>query len=200
MARSTRCNIGIEGRVTLMLLDEDNRVVEKKQHHNVWTTVGREYQIGRMSNTTSIEGSSASPLRTDMIWYVGVGSGTQPISATVQEMVTPVIIDGTNYLQPVQQPFTNTVLATRYYTRIVTIFEKDDITYGGGPTSITLTEFGLFTNGHPAYGLTSWEYKGRTDNCLTNPLLACQYPIAYTCDTITKTDRFRLALVWELRS
>lgn len=182
-------DVTIHGYVTASLVNRRGKVVKRVSDHNIWTLIGREYQLKTMAKATA---PATDAIRNDLIAYVGVGSGVTVVSTQVTELVSPLPVNvGADMLVAVGDPiFVPT--PTQYYMRYLAEFDYADLSMDG---SVTITEYALYTNGHPLY--TDWNPGDRPITGVD----ATTYPVAYTClDSITKTDSVKLIVQWELRA
>ena len=181
------------------------RIIKGRRGHNIFLNYGREW----LSELTSLDVGGV-PFRSDRIRYVafGIGGTSQRFSvATIQALyggwvgytaptqkdtdptVTgleyPVEILLNDYYDDIKQPATFPQAGIVRYTAIV---GYNEISYPGGPTSVPLSEIGLFT-------------EGVTDQTV-KPVAAPpeRYMVAYnTFDTLSKTSSYVLQVDWELR-
>lgn len=160
--------------------------VARREGHNVWTTTGREYSALLKSYRPD-----ETAFRSDRIAYVGLGVGTQPETAGVTSLVTPVAFSEQNvWLKKIEHartifPEAGSRLTVRYTARFgVTDFPGAEV---------YITECGLFTDGHPvtfAQGARPTGLSAASD----------QSPVAYhTFAPIPKTSDIEIELIWELR-
>lgn len=195
-----------EVNVDITLRDRPNgRIVERRRGHNIFLNYGREW----LSELTSLD-SGAVPFRNDRIRYMalGIGGTSQLLSvATIQAIYTgwssyttpaqadtnpavtgleyPVEIVASDYYDDVSQPATFPEAGIARYTVVA---GYNEISYPGGPTSVPLSEIGLFTEAVPSQS--------------TPPTAAPpeRYMVAYnTFDTLSKTPAYVLQIDWELR-
>ncbi len=189
------------------VLRERGKIVpgSRREGHNVWTTTGREYlalMIGYKA-----PGSPNTTWREDRIAYIGVGSGAQTPDVGVQGLITPLAYLGTTFLAPLDLingvspsfPLTTGTTAVRTTIEYHRLFAEDEITLTVG-SSVTVSEFGLFTDGEE----TSWTTgavgptgPGR-DTSFANAAL--QSPQAYwSVEPFVKTDDLALDVSWQIR-
>lgn len=195
-----------ETNVEITLRDKPGgKVVEKRSGHNIFLNYGREW----LSELTSLDAGAAS-FRDDRIRYMAFGiAGTRQLVSvstiqslhsgwsgyttpaqddtdpTVTGLEYPVEIAASDYYDDVSQPATFPQAGIARYTCVVGYTE---ISYPGGPTSVPLSEIGLFTSAVPSQS--------------TAPTAAPpeRYMVAYnTFDTLSKTSAYVLQVDWELR-
>jgi len=146
-----------------------------REGHNVATVTGREYyaQIGTYSDYVA-----KTPVRTDRIFYMGVGDGAQPEVASVDQLASAVEWDIGKYLKPISSAeFPNDPATSVVY---LCEFLETDISIGAGGTQ-EIREAGLFTE---------ISDDAATDNA----------PLAYkNFEPLVKTTQFRLEVRWEIR-
>jgi len=180
-------------------------IVQRRRVHNIFLNYGREW----LAEFTSLD-TGGVPFRDDRIRYMafGIGGQSQLLSvATIQSLYSgwsgyttpaqvdtdptvtgleyPVEITSGDYYDDVSQPATFPEAGIARYTAIV---GYNEISYPGGPTSVPLSEVGLFTEAVPSQS--------------TAPTSAPpeRYMVAYnTFDTLSKTPAYVLQVDWELR-
>lgn len=181
------------------------RIVESRKGHNIFLNYGREW----LSELTSLN-TASTPFRSDRIRYMalGIGGTSQLLSvATIQALYTgwagyttptqtdtdpavtgleyPVEILSSDYYDDVSQPATFPAAGIARYTAIA---GYNEISYPGGPTSVPLSEIGLFTEGVSDQSIAPTEAPPE------------RYMVAYnTFDTLSKTPSYVLQIDWELR-
>jgi hypothetical protein len=155
-----------------------------REGHNIWTNAGREYDA--LKKTISV--APSTPYRTDLIGYIGVGTGTQTEDVNVLSLVTPVVVTAGIYLaalDPADFPLGSVKTVVRYKRT----FAINEITITGGSTA-NLSEIGLFTNGSP---LSSYAVNTR------NTAIGTDVPVAYkTFEPIQKRDTLEFEVQWEI--
>lgn len=177
------CNVRIRS-----ICKISGEVLHERQGHNVWTTVGREYSAMIKTYRRRV-GGNKEPYRSDRIAYVGLGSGTQPESVDVVNVVSPIAFSGNTWLKEINHnrtsfPNSGSRLAVRY------IAEFDESDFDGDQY---ISECGLFTDGHSVT-----HEVGHRETTLPNASL--QAPLAYhTFPPIPKTPNISIELIWELR-
>lgn len=179
------CNVKIIARDK-----QTNKILEEREGHNVWTLYGREYSC--MLKSYDINGSI---IRNDKIKYMGVGSGAQPETVNVKNLVNPLPINNNGQWLK-QLDFTKTSFSTESYKtsiRYVCILEETDIVGGDNGTNF-ITECGLFTDGLQLAPYT----RGQRSNSLATAF--DQSPVAYhSFEPIPKNPSIQLEIIWELR-
>ena len=181
------------------------RVIERRNTHNIFLNYGREW----LSELTSLD-SGGSAFRDDRIRFMAFGIGgtsqllsvatiqalyagwsgyTTPAQTDIDPTVTgleyPVEITASDYYDDISQPATFPEAGVVRYTAIA---GYNEISYPGGPTSVPLSEVGLFT-------------ELVTDQSVApSPAPPERYMVAYnTFDTLSKTSAYVLQVDWELR-
>lgn len=153
--------------------------------HNVFTNTGREYVAQRIS----LFGSGA--YRSDVIAYMGVGTGAQLEEPGVLRLTTPIqyntglfmaAIDSSSFpLYPVR--------TTVEYRRV---FGEGEISLLGQTQLVS--EIGLFTNGDPDqdYAFDSMPVGFDDSNAMA--------PVSYKAfEPIGKSNAMELEVIWQLR-
>ena len=192
--------------VDITLRDKPNgRVVERRRGHNIFLNYGREW----LAELTSLDVGGV-PFRDDRVKYMafGIGGASQLLTvSTIQSLYTgwsgyttptqddtdpevtgleyPVEVALNDYYDTISQPATFPEAGIVRYTAVAGYYE---ISYSGGPTSVPLSEIGLFT-------------ELVTDQSVS-PTSAPpeRYMVAYnTFDTLSKTSAYVLQVDWELR-
>jgi hypothetical protein len=181
------------------------RIVQRRKKHNIFLNYGREWLAELIALNTF-----STPFRSDRIRYMGYGIGgtsqllsvptiqalypgwagyTTPVQTDTDPTVTgleyPVEVLASDYYDDVSQPATFPAAGIVRFTSVV---GYNEISYPGGPTSVPLSEIGLFTESVPSQA--------------TPPLSAPpeRYMVAYnTFDTLSKTSAYVLQIDWELR-
>lgn len=165
-------------------------VLHERIGHNVWTNTGREYSC--LLKTRRVDGS---PYRTDLISYMGLGSGSQPETVNVVRVEDPIEFTPGTWLKPIADA--RTVFQTvsdgvRTAVRYVCTYSEADFMLNGA-SSVLISECGLFTDGSQE----TFE-RGLRDTNINAGL--AQAPVAYhSFDPIPKTSGIELEIVWELR-
>lgn len=195
-----------EVNVHITLRDKPHgRIVEERKTHNIFLNYGREW----LSELVALDASGAT-FRTDRIRYMAFGIGgtrqllsvstiqslyggwsgyTTPTQTDTDPTVTgleyPVEVTGSDYYDDVKQPATFPEAGIVRFTSIAGYYE---ISYIAGPTSVPLSEIGLFT-------------EGVTDQSVSPEAAPPErYMVAYnTFDTLSKTQDYVLQVDWELR-
>lgn len=173
------CNVLINVR-------RDGEIVDSRSGHNVWTNAGREY-----SCLVKTLNSAGQRFRSDSIFYMGVGVGTQVESPSVTRLVEPITYSGNQFLKPISHSLTTFPdNGSRLTVRYSTIFNPADL---ASDDVVYISECGLFTNGHA----TTFEV-GRRDT--TIGAAPQQSPVAYhSFEPIPKTSNVEIEIIWELR-
>lgn len=177
-----QCNVRVRA-----VCKKTGDVLEERVGHNVWTNTGREYSA--LVKTSRADGT---PYRTDRIHFVGLGSGTQPETVSVNSLVTPEPYSANIFLKEISHvntSFPNS--GSRLTVRYVTMYTALDFVNGANP--VMISECGLFTDGH-----ASTFASGQRATLMNDAQL--QAPIAYhTFSPISKTQDIALELIWELQ-
>lgn len=187
---------------------ERGKIVDRREGHNIWLDLGREY-LAQLISLTSF--SPDTPVRNDRIKYMGVGiGGTQqlalptanslPVSPpyvgnntqtdldpTVTTLERPVRISGSATAYPgiagdvwVGEVQVPPDLTNSTEVTFQRVFPSQEVSYGQF-LSIPLSEVGLFTSA-------------------ADPVNYLNNPVAYdTFDTISKTAAVDLEIVWTIR-
>jgi hypothetical protein len=182
-ALNEHCNVSIRA-----ICKSTGAILHERVGHNIWTSVGREYSA-LLKTYRGRVGANLVPYRTDKIAYVGVGTGTQPETVDVINLVSPIAFSGTTWLKEINHnktSFPNS--GSRMAIRYVVEFGEDD--FDG---NIYISECGLFTDGH-SIDFTP----GNRSTSVVDASI--QAPLAYhTFAPIPKTPNVSIELVWELR-
>ena len=184
-------NIGESCNVLVRAIKKDTReIVYERVGHNVWTNTGREYSC--LLKTADADGR---PYRTDLIAFMGVGSGSQPETVNVTGVESPVAFERGTWLKPIANARTSFQTVTdgvRTAVRYSCTFTETDFIFSGN-TSVLISECGLFTNGNQETFIAG-ERSTSVDQA------TAQSPVAYhSFDPIPKTSGIELEIVWELR-
>lgn len=180
--------VQVEGWVKLVMRERGKIVPGSfREGHNIWTNSGREYLALLMSIAPG-----PSRYRTDVIAYLGVGTGAQVEEAGVLGLVAPAAYSTGQFLAPLDIPPTFPLTPTRTTVRYRKIFAEDEITISLNST-VNISEMGLFTNGRQsdyAVGLRDLTMAGS----------ASQSPAAYKAlEPVGKKDSLQLEVSWEIR-
>lgn len=184
-----------EGIVTIcnvvLTLRERGKLVTMRKGHNVWTTVGREYDC-LFKAYNPINGLG---YRSDRVDYIGLGTGAQIESTGVTRLVTPTTIDGNRFLVQIDRTRTHFPLSpAKTAIRFVRVYGENDISWDGD--TVDITEAGLFTDGDPAQDFLP----GSRVDVVDIIHAEMQAPVAYhSFDPIPKTPNTELEISWELR-
>jgi hypothetical protein len=154
-------------------LTERGKIVpgSRRRGHNVWTFTGREYLAQVITPALGWAG------RDDKVNYMGVGEGSQPEVASVDQLVANIEYTSGLYLKAIQSiEFPNDPATSTAF-----LLEFDETEINDATTPKEIREIGLFT---------SDMLPGTPD----------QAPVAYkTFEPLTKTEQFRLSVRWEVR-
>jgi len=148
-----------------------------REGHNVWTVTGRTYLAQSIAYS---DYAALTPIRSDKVFYMGLGSGAQPEVASVEALANPVPYLTNQYMKPIQSAEfpTDPITSVAFNTE----FLEGEISIGAG-ASVELREAGLYTeneSGHVSDGLGA--------------------PVAYkNFEPLVKTTQFRLQVRWEIR-
>lgn len=195
-----------ESNVSVTLREEPNgRIVERRDTHNIFLNYGREW----LSELVSLDSGDAV-FRNDRIRYMAFGLGgtrqllnvstvqslfpawstfTTPAQEDTDPTITgleyPIEVTASDYYDDVKQPATFPQAGIVRFTAVAGYLE---ISYPGGPTSVPLSEIGLFTNAVSDQSVAP------------EPAPPARYMVAYnTFDTLSKTSSYVLQIDWELR-
>ena len=196
--------IHTEGWVRLFLRERGKIVPgSHREGHNVWTNTGKEYLALHQTIQPSPPSPPApypdpSPYRVDLIAYIGVGAGSQIEDPGVLSLQTPLSYSGGTgpgagtFLAPIQSasfPLTPSRTTVEYHR----VFAETEISQTV-PSSVTISEMGLFTSGDP----TTDRASGPRDTRLISA--AMQAPVAYkTFEPIVKRSDLSLEIYWQIR-
>jgi hypothetical protein len=165
-------------------------VLHERVGHNVWTNTGREYSC--LLKTMTPQGA---PYRSDLIAYMGVGSGSQPETVNVTNLVTPIAFQQGSFLKPIahaRTSFQSVSSGVRTAVRYTCVYTEEEFIFSGN-SSVLISECGLFTNGNQ----DTFVRGGRNTNI---DVARAQSPVAYhSFDPIPKTSGIELEIIWELR-
>jgi hypothetical protein len=177
------CNVEI-------IAKKDNKVVYKCDGHNVWTSIGREY-----SCLLKTYRPTGEPYRDDRIAYIGLGTGSQIESVSVDRLVNPIPFNASGaWLKRIDDVRTQFLQGTRKTSvRFSASFNTAEISFGNS-TLVEISECGLFTDGLNVEPYT----RGARDLTIANS--TSQGPVAYHAfDPIPKTPNLEIEIIWELR-
>lgn len=167
---------------------EGGKITAVRKGHNVWTNAGREY-----SCLLKVK-SAATPraIRQDYIEYVGLGTGTQPETVNVSQVVSPLAHQGNNWLKQINHIRTSFVNpGSRAAVRFVAEFSGSDMINANDEPPF-ISECGLFTSGNSAD-----PNQPRSIIIVDSGL---QVPVAYhTFQPIPMSNTTTIEIVWELR-
>lgn len=182
--------VEVEGWVSLCLRERGKYVPgSRRDGHNIWTNTGREYLALLMSIATP----PTTAFRTDLMAYIGVGTGSQLESASVLALASPVAFNTGVFLAALDVPPTFPLSPTRTTVQYHRIFVETDITITPGST-VNVSELGLFTNGDPG---SSYSPGSRN---VTIGAASSQAPNAYkTFEPVGKTSNLQLEVSWQIR-
>lgn len=187
---------------------ERGKIVDRRDGHNIWLDLGREY-LAQLISLTSF--SPDTPVRNDRIKYMGVGiGGTQqlalgaansaPVSPpytgtnsqtdtdpTITTLERPVRLSGSATSYPgisgdvwVGEVQVPPDLTSSTEVTFQRVFSSGEVNYGQF-LSVPLSEIGLFTSA-------------------ADPVNYLNNPVAYdTFDTLSKTAAVDLEVVWTIR-
>jgi len=184
-------NIGESCNVLIRTVKKDTReVVHERIGHNVWTNTGREYSC--FLKTADANGD---PIRSDLIFYMGLGSGSQPETVNVARVETPLAWEPGSFLKEIahtRTTFQTVAGGVRTAVRYTCVFTEPEFILSPG-SSVLISECGLFTNGNQ----DTFESGARDTNI---DQASSQSPVAYhSFDPIPKTSGIELEIIWELR-
>lgn len=209
----------MESNVVISIIDRSNKVVDRRESHNLFVDYGRDWLAHFISLNTG--GASFRSDHVELMAF-GIGGTSQQVASSTIRSTSGYNypgfpndwVGGSGSGDPAQTDTDPTVTALEwpveveasdYYdlisqpatfpgatgvVRYTSIIGYDDISFGSYPR-VPLSEIGLFT-------------EGVSDQSVA-PVIATGYPaekfmIAYnTFDTITKTTSFVLQIDWELR-
>ena len=184
-------NIGESCNVLIRTVKKDTReVVHERIGHNVWTNTGREYSC--FLKTADANGL---PIRSDLIFYMGLGGGSQPETVYVVRVERPLAYAPGFFLKEIahtRTTFQTVAGGVRTAVRYTCVFTEPDFILSSN-SSVLISECGLFTNGNQ----DTFEPNGRIT---TIDQARAQSPVAYhSFDPIPKTSGIELEIIWELR-
>jgi hypothetical protein len=163
----------------------------REQGFNTWTNTGREFNA--MSQTLKPD---QTRYRSDTIAYLGVGTGLQTEDPSVVGLVQPIPYVANTFLAAIDHSATDFPLSpTRTTVRYVRVYTEDQLTFGD-TTAVSISEFGLFTNGDPQNGFAT--SPGRS---VTMAVASQQAPNAYKAllEPVEKTNVLEFQVEWEIR-
>lgn len=184
-ALSESCNVRVRA-----ISKKTGDVLHERTGHNVWTNTGREYSC--LLKTYRPQGSV--PYRSDVIAYMGMGSGSQPETVNVTNVENPVAFAPGEWLKGIVHARTTFQSGNgiRTAVRYVCTYGENDFILNDS-SSVLISECGLFTDGNQE----TFERGLRDTNVLNG---RAQSPVAYhSFDPIPKTSGIELEIVWELR-
>jgi len=176
-----------------MVMRERGKIVPgtHRSGKNIFTNTGREYLALLMSLQPGIP--YPTPLRTDSVRYLGVGTGSYVENENVLSLAAPVAYAGGEFLAPLDIPPTFPLLPIRRVVRFKRTFAENEITVSLGQV-VSISELGLYTDGDTASNSAP-----RT-RVTTLASASSQMPIAYkSIEPVAKNDQLELEISWELR-
>ena len=184
-------NPAVQGHLR-MEVRERGKLVTVREGFNIWTLSGREFLTELMS--LEALNPSRTPFRNDRIASIGVGTGAQPEISNILSLVQPIAYKPGEFLAPLATPASFPVTgvdAARTAVQFTREFGRNEISIG--PTTVIITEAGLFTDGDPN---NDWAVPAPTDYATA----ASRAPMAYkTIEPVSKTQEFTLRTIWEVR-
>jgi hypothetical protein len=197
--------INIDSNVHILLKRKSNgELIDRRDVHNIFTDYGREW----LSELIALNAGYIT-FRNDRIRYVafGIGGTSQLLSVDAvkdlwagwSDYVTPVQTDTDPEVTGLEYPvlmstgdYYDNISAPAIFpeagtVRFTSVLGYNEVTYPSGPTSVPLSEMGMFT-------------QGVTDQSV-KPVASPpeRYMVAYnTFDTLVKTNEFVLQVDWEL--
>lgn len=188
-----------EGWVRLFLRERGKIVPgSHREGKNVWTNTGKEYLALHQTikvGTPPVGYPDPSPYRVDLVAYIGVGTGSQVASPGVLSLASPVAYSGGpsgTFLAPISgSSFPLTPVNTTVEYRILFLESHISQTI---PSTVDVSEIGLFTNGDPATDRASGP---RNTTMAQAPY---QAPLAYnTFEPVGKRHDLELEIFWQVR-
>lgn len=172
-----------------MVLRERGKLVPggRREGFNVWTNTGREY----LAQLMSLRVAPSTAFRSDLVTYIGVGTGTNIEEPGVTQLAIPKAFDIGLFLAPLDTPtFPRSPLLTT--VRFHRTYAENEVTID--TTEEMVSEVGLFTNGSP----TSSYAPNTRDLTIENASL--QAPVAYKAvEPLGKRNSMQLEVYWEIR-
>jgi hypothetical protein len=179
----------------LLCMRERGKLVQgsRREGHNIFTITGRQL-LSKLIAWQTIAGTDI-PFTHRRVRWMGLGDGTQREVTTVPQLVSPVLVSGTNYLVALQ----SMEFPTSTSVRFIKIFGVNEITFGSAP--VALSEAGLFADVNP------WDMGGTEDtqagggfDTTLRPDVQSNPPIAYkSFEPLNKTSDFTLEVQWDFR-
>ena len=183
--------VEIKGFFSAQLRERGKKVYNgERSGFNIWTLTGREYLAQLMSLQ-----SLGVPYRTDHIFYIGFGRGSQAEVASVARLFNPIAYDADgNYLAQLSFP-TFPLSPTRTTVRYARSYSELQLSITG---TVPLTEAGLYSDGNPDAD-PAWRTRIGPDD-LRLSAARLQPPMAYkSFEVLKKTQNFVLEVAWEVR-
>ena len=171
----------VEANIELWLTERGKIVPgSRREGHNVWTLTGREYLAQIMSPALGWSG------RPGKVNYMGVGEGSQPEVASVDQLAAGLLYTPGAYLKAI----TGVIFPTSPATSAAFTIEFTELEINDGLAPKEVREIGLFTS-------DTWSGGVLVPMPTSTPN---QAPVAYkTFEPLTKTEQFRLSVRWEVR-
>jgi hypothetical protein len=199
-------NIHVEVNFFATLRDRRGRVIDRREKHNVFTDVGRDW----LAHLVAWEalGDPDTPKTNARVRWAALGTGlTQLEEASVIQLEVPTRVDDSgNYLVAIQS---STYIAPaspgdRPTMRFKKEFSGLEITTETNPV-VSISEAGLFVDVYkadaPPVGIGGADDVPSAGlNTILDPTFATNSPVAYArFDPLTKTQDFIFEIVWDFR-
>ena len=182
-----RTFLAIEGRFQCRTI-RDGKTWAARKGKNICTAVGKELLIQQI-----MFGSGGARLRSDVLRYIGVGTGNQPAVASLTSLIAPVVYLPGTFLAPLDMPVGQTLEndALSMSARYGRTYARGEISLG---STVLVSEAGLFTNGDPRNG---WSVPGPTDLVTAGAFTPMFYKSFEPIPIGPEDDGFEIQ--WEIR-
>ena len=138
-------------------------------------------------------GSGGSRVRSDVLRYIGVGTGNQPAVPSLTSLIAPVAYLPGTFLAPLDAPVGQTLEndALSMSARYGRTYARGEISLGA---TVLVSEAGLFTNGDPRNG---WSVPSPTDLVTAGAFTPAFYKSFEPIPIGPEDDGFEIQ--WEIR-
>lgn len=180
----------VKGHMEATLFERGKRVTVR-DGHNVCTLTGREFFLERAVAATLIP--SRTEVRSDLLRYVGVGSGSLPEVAGVSALAAPLPWAGGEFLAPFNLPVwaEDGEFGSRTSLQLIREFAGGEISLG---ETVQVSEAGLFSDGDPD---NDWAVGEAPTDLVT---AGGRAPFFYrSFEPLMKTTSRSLRIVWTIR-
>lgn len=165
-------------------LRENGRLIpgSVREGHNVFTIHGAEW-MAQLCAWSALGGAAIhdTPMDERRVRWASVGTGMQLENPGIEQMVSPVLVSGSNYLDAINPAASSWAVPTAM--RIEHVFATTDL-----PDPVTVTEAGLFVDFNDG-------------GTFLDPTIDTHPPIVYKVisPALVKDGTKELVLRWELR-